>query len=84
MKKLFFALIAALSLSNQAALAEPLLKAEKLADGIFALVGSTGGRLYENLGLNANYGVIDTPDGAVLIDSGASAAAAKVLESEVK
>ena len=84
MKKLFFALIAALSLSNQAAQAEPLLKAEKLADGVFALVGSTGGRLYENLGLNANYGVIDTPAGAVLIDSGASSVAAKALDGEVK
>lgn len=84
MQKLFLALIGALLLSTQGAHAEPLLKAEKLADGVFALIGSTGGRLYENLGLNANYGVLDTPEGAVLIDSGASAVAAKVLESEVK
>ena len=84
MKKLFLALLGALLLTTQSAHAAPLLKAEKLADGIFALIGSTGGRLYENLGLNANYGVIDTPEGAVLIDSGASQVAAKVLASEVK
>ncbi len=84
MKKIAAALIGALLLITQNAFAEPLLKTEKLADGVFALVGSTGGRLYENLGLNANYGVIDTPEGAILIDSGASTVAAKALESEAK
>jgi glyoxylase-like metal-dependent hydrolase (beta-lactamase superfamily II) len=84
MKKRLFSLFGALLLSTQAALAEPLLKAEKLADGVFGLIGSTAGRLHENLGLNANYGVIDTPDGAILIDSGASASAAKLLSDEVK
>jgi glyoxylase-like metal-dependent hydrolase (beta-lactamase superfamily II) len=34
--------------------------------------------------MNANYGVIDTPDGAILVDSGASTAAAKLLEAEVR
>jgi glyoxylase-like metal-dependent hydrolase (beta-lactamase superfamily II) len=73
-----------LLLCTQLAHADALLKVEKLAEGIFALVGSTGARLYENYGLNANYGVIDTPEGAILIDSGASTAAAKLLEAEAR
>ena len=40
--------------------------------------------MYENFGLNANYGVIDTPAGAILIDAGASHQAARQLEAEVR
>lgn len=84
MKKNVLALFGALLLCAQAVWAEPILKVEKLADGIFALIGPTGGRLYENYGLNANFGVIDTPDGTILIDSGASTAAARLLEAEAR
>lgn len=84
MKKHVLALFGALLLCAQAVWAEPILKVEKLADGIFALIGPTGGRLYENYGLNANFGVIDTPDGTILIDSGASTAAARLLEAEAR
>ena len=54
----------------------------EVATGVHALVGPTGGRTYENHGLNANFGVIDTADGAVLIDSGASQQGAQLLEAE--
>jgi len=64
--------------------AEPVLRSEKIGDGIFALIGPIGPRLAENFGLNANYGVIDTAQGAILIDSGASGEAAMLLESEAK
>jgi glyoxylase-like metal-dependent hydrolase (beta-lactamase superfamily II) len=84
MKKTCQALFGALLLCAQLAHGETLLKVEALGDGIFALIGPTGGRLHENYGLNANYAVIDTPDGAILIDSGASGAAAKLLESEAR
>ncbi len=84
MKKNLLGLFAVLLLCSQGVYAEVILKVEKLGDGIFALIGPTGGRLYENYGLNANYGVIDTPEGSILIDSGASTAAAKLLEAEVK
>ena len=84
MKKPFRALLGALLLCTQLAYAEAILTVDNLGDGIFALIGPTGGRLHENYGLNANYGVIDTPDGAILIDSGASTAAAKLLEAEAK
>lgn len=84
MKKTCQALFAALLLCAQFAHAEALLKVEALGDGIFALIGQTGGRLHENFGLNANYGVIDTPEGSILIDSGASTVAAKLLEAEAR
>ena len=76
--------LAGLLLAGTALAESPILKTEKLGDGIFALVGPIGGRLPENFGLNANYGVIDTPQGAILIDSGASKQSAKLLDDEVK
>jgi glyoxylase-like metal-dependent hydrolase (beta-lactamase superfamily II) len=60
------------------------LKAVTVGEGIYALVGPIGGRLPENFGLNANFGVLDTPQGAILIDSGPSFAAARLLEAEAK
>lgn len=84
MKKILLALTGALVFLTQAAYAEAILTVDKLGNGIFALIGQTGARLHENLGLNANYGVIDTPDGSILIDSGASTVAAKLLESEAR
>ena len=84
MKKILLALTGALMLFTQTVRAEAVLTVGKLGDGIFALIGQTGARLYENFGLNANYGVIDTPDGTILIDSGASTMAAKLLESEAR
>ena len=52
---------------------------EPLGAGVFALIGETGARTYENHGLNANFGVVDTAEGAILIDSGASLEGAKLL-----
>jgi hypothetical protein len=43
-----------------------------VADGVYAYVGDLEGRTYENEGLNANIGLVVTPAGAVLIDSGAT------------
>lgn len=76
--------LASLLVASTALAESPILKTEKLGDGIFALVGPIGGRLPENFGLNANYGVIDTPQGAILIDSGASKQSARLLDDEVK
>lgn len=71
----------ALGLSATAASAFEL-KAEKVADGVYALIGPTTGRTYDNQGLNANFGVIDTAEGSVLIDSGASREGAMLLERQ--
>jgi glyoxylase-like metal-dependent hydrolase (beta-lactamase superfamily II) len=43
-----------------------------VAPGVYAYVGDTEGRTYENEALNANFGLVVTPQGAVLIDPGAS------------
>lgn len=84
MKKILLALTGALLMFTQSVRAEAVLTAESLGNGVFALIGQTGARLYENFGLNANYGVIDTPEGTILIDSGASTVAAKLLEAEAR
>jgi len=84
MMKYILGALAGLLFLGFAVAAEPVLRSEKVGDGIFALIGPIGPRLPENLGLNANYGVIDTAQGAILIDSGASVEAAMLLESETK
>lgn len=56
-----------------------LLRADVVAPGVWALVGPIGGPSRDNHALNATYGVVATAEGAVLIDSGASAQGAKLL-----
>ncbi|HRP23212.1 MAG TPA: MBL fold metallo-hydrolase [Thauera sp.] len=80
-------LVASLALS--AAFIAPALASDsfrldrrEVAAGVHALIGPTGARTYDNHGLNANFGVIDTAEGAVLIDSGASTLGAQLLEAE--
>lgn len=58
------------------------LEAVTVSDGVHALIGPTTGRTHENQALNANFGVIDTPEGTLLIDSGASREGAKLLEQQ--
>lgn len=55
------------------------VQVEQLAPQVYALIGSTGPRTYANYGLNANFGLVVTPAGAILIDSGAGAGAAERL-----
>jgi glyoxylase-like metal-dependent hydrolase (beta-lactamase superfamily II) len=54
------------------------------ADGIYAYVGDLEGRTYENEGLNANIGLVVTPAGAVLIDSGATFQSARKIHEAAK
>jgi len=51
---------------------------------VYAYIGDLEGRTYENEGLNANIGLVVTPAGAVLIDSGATAQVAAKIEAAVK
>jgi glyoxylase-like metal-dependent hydrolase (beta-lactamase superfamily II) len=55
-----------------------------VAPNIYAFVGDTGPRTYENEALNANIGLVVTSDGALLIDSGASFQGAKQIHEAVK
>ncbi len=45
---------------------------EPVAEGVYAFIGEMGARTLANEGLNANLGLVVTPAGAVLIDSGAT------------
>ena len=58
--------------------------AQSVSDGVYAIVGPLGQRSGANAGLNANYGFIVTSSGVILIDSGASAHSAAMLEKAVK
>ena len=55
-----------------------------VAPQIYAAVGDTNARTPPNAGLNANYGLIVTAQGAILLDSGASVHSAKLIEQAVK
>ncbi len=54
-----------------------------VAPGVYALIGPTGPRTWENDALNCNLGFVVTGRGVVLIDSGASREGAKRIESAV-
>ena len=64
--------------------AAEILKTEKLADNVYALVGPVTNRSPENLGNNANFGVIVTDEGVVLIDSGGTYKGAQMIHAAIK
>ena len=78
----FLVLIIAL-LSTTVVYADYLPKAEHVADNVYAIVGPLNQRSQQNEGLNANYGFIVTPEGVVLIDSGASRLGAMKLAAAI-
>lgn len=57
--------------------------AERVVDNVYAIVGPLGQRSAENDGLNANFGFIVTPEGVILIDSGASRLGADKLAAAI-
>lgn len=57
---------------------------QPVAPGLYAFVGDPGPRTYGNEGLNANIGLVVTPAGALLIDSGASFQGARKIHAAVK
>jgi len=57
---------------------------QAVADGVYAHIGETGARTADNEGLNANLGLVVTPAGAVLIDSGATFQSARQIHEAVK
>jgi len=50
---------------------------------VYALIGETGPRTYENHALNNNIGFIIADKGVILIDSGASPSAAKLIQQKI-
>ena len=57
---------------------------DPVAPGVYAFIGETGARTRENEGLNANIGLVVTPAGALLIDSGATQQGARQIHDAVK
>lgn len=57
---------------------------ERVADGVYAFVGETGARTAAKAGLNANLGLVVTPAGALLIDSGATFQGARQVHEAVQ
>lgn len=55
-----------------------------VAENVYAYIGEIEGRTYDNEGLNANIGLVVTPAGAVLIDSGSSYQVAAKIHEAVK
>lgn len=68
---LFFTALCVLLPIKQLSAADGLAL-QKVTDNVYALVGELGNRSPENLGGNATFGVVVTPQGVVLIDPGAS------------
>lgn len=56
----------------------------QVTSNVHAIVGPLGQRSEANSGLNANYGFVVTANGVILIDSGASAYSAALLEKAVR
>lgn len=76
---LLVALAAALPLATAAV----ELRFQPVAEGVYAAIGEMGARTPANGGLNANLGLVVTPAGAVLIDSGPSAQVAREIAAAV-
>ncbi len=76
-------LVLALALSAGLALALEI-NFTAVAPDIYAYIGDTGGRTYDNEALNANIGLVVTPEGALLIDSGASWQGAQKIAAAVR
>lgn len=56
----------------------------RVAEDVYALVGPTGPRTYENYGLNTNLGFVVTENGVLLIDSGATAQSGPIIAAAVR
>lgn len=78
-----FALILSFSVLPAPALAD-VLNARAVAPGVWAIVGDKGQRSAENLGNNATFGLIETRDGAILIDAGGSYLGAEQLHTAIR
>lgn len=78
------ALAAAVLLTGFTAAARAELKAVKVTDTVYALVGEKSQRSAENLANNATFGVIITDEGVVLVDAGGSYKGAEQIEEAIE
>ncbi|ARE39459.1 SoxH protein [Rhodovulum sp. P5] len=80
----FVSVFTAAVLVAPVAIAQPVQEHQDIAPGVHALVGPFGQRDPQNLGNNATFGLVVTPDGAVLIDAGGSMKGAKALHAAIR
>jgi glyoxylase-like metal-dependent hydrolase (beta-lactamase superfamily II) len=71
-----------LSVSRLAAALDMAFSA--VAPGVYAYVGETGARTYDNEGMNANSGFIVTDAGVVVVDSGSTRKVAEAIHAAVR
>jgi glyoxylase-like metal-dependent hydrolase (beta-lactamase superfamily II) len=83
MRKLIFLATALLTLAGLAR-ADYQPKAQQVVDNVYAIIGPLGQRSVENDGLNANAGFVVTPQGVILIDSGASKLGAEKFATAIR
>lgn len=76
--------LVALAMLGAAAVHAVEVHFERVADGVYAFVGETGARTPANEGLNANLGLVVTPAGALLIDSGATLEGARQIHEAIR
>jgi glyoxylase-like metal-dependent hydrolase (beta-lactamase superfamily II) len=60
------------------------LEVQPVTDGVWAIVGEMDQRSPENLANNATFGLVETAEGAVLIDPGGSWQGAEALEAVIR
>jgi len=61
-----------------------VLETREVAENVYALIGPITNRNSENLGNNANFGVVVTEEGVVLIDSGGSYQGARMIDEAIR
>jgi glyoxylase-like metal-dependent hydrolase (beta-lactamase superfamily II) len=57
---------------------------KQVAPGVYAFIGETGLRTYENEGMNGNAGFIVTKAGVVVVDSGSSYRVAQTIHAAIR
>jgi len=82
MLKFFIAI--GLLISSLNVLAEVPLKVQKVTENVYAIIGELVQRSPENYANNATFGLVVTPKGAVLIDSGGSYLGAQQLHKAIQ
>ena len=60
------------------------IRFERVAEDVYAYIGDKGPHSVDNEGLNANIGLVVTPAGAVLIDSGATFEGARKIDEAIR
>ncbi|MCR8547421.1 MBL fold metallo-hydrolase [Salipiger sp. P9] len=77
------AILAALAAALPLPALAGVLEIQPVAENVWALVGPMGQRDPENLGNNATFGVVVTPEGVVLMDPGGSWKGAEMIDAAI-